>query len=222
MIHALALTLLLAAGAPADATLAPASADRGAVSAALEGVDARPQEPEWTDYLGVIVTAGVRWLWDQLPSMRGLFRFGPRAALSFAWAFIAIGFLAVVLIVAWYTAGRRSRPAVGDSAVPSPAPPPAPPPRDWLVELERRLEAGDVTGALEALWWIFARAVSREEVRAAWTSGELVARARRPDLMPLAVQLDRFRYGPRRPLPADVRRLAEQLAAPAAPAEARA
>ena len=103
---------------------------------------------------------------------------------------------------------RRGRPA-SDAAktAPSPAPPAFSGAAEWRRELDRRLDAGDVAGALQALWWFLARSVASGEVLPSWTSGELLARARRPELRPLAVQLDRFRYGPLDPAPSDVREL---------------
>jgi hypothetical protein len=77
----------------------------------------------------------------------------------------------------------------------------------WRAELERRLAAGHIAEALEALWWWLARSVAASQAEPAWTSRDLVARSRREDLRDLVRRLDAFTYGPRRPAVEDLRRL---------------
>ena len=193
----------------------PAEPDAVSLAAAVAGVERDAPKPEWSGYVPVLVGAAFERLWGALRPLRALFRLGAGAATTAAWAFVAAVALAV-LAVLWRVFARRSlapspdrarTPTVAAGAAPSGAPP------DWLAELDRRLEAGDVAGALEAWWWVFARRVAPGEARASWTSGELVARARRPELRPLAVQIDRFRYGPVRPAASDVRALARRVSA---------
>jgi hypothetical protein len=86
------------------------------------------------------------------------------------------------------------------------APPPERGRADWRQELDRRLASGDVAGALEALWWWFAREVASEHVDASWTSHELLARCGRRELAPLATALDRLLYGAERPDVSDLLR----------------
>jgi hypothetical protein len=74
----------------------------------------------------------------------------------------------------------------------------------WRQELERQLAAGDARAALRALWWWMARALAAADARPNWTSQELIRHAGRGDLLPAAVAVDRFAYGPRAPEPADV------------------
>jgi hypothetical protein len=81
----------------------------------------------------------------------------------------------------------------------------------WRRELETRLSRGDLAGALLALWWWFATGVSAGAVDPAWTNHDLVARAGRQDLAPLADALDTLLYSPRRPAIEDVRRFAARV-----------
>ena len=217
MTRAVILALLVAAST-AFAEGPPPKADRDALAAAVEGVERDPPTPSWAGYAGVLTAEAVRRMWDGLAPMRGLF--APRSIETLAWAFLALVLVAAGIVLAREHLRRRdgvpAPPAAGGTLAS-----PSVEAKDWLATLERRLAAGDVTGALEALWWVFARRVTLREVSASWTSSELVARARRLDLWPLAQQLDRFRYGPRRPTPADVRELATELAERTSPAEAR-
>jgi hypothetical protein len=210
-----------ASAEPPALSLSPGQADASALSAAVAGVERDAPRPEWSAYVPVVVGSAVEWLWERLRPLRALLRFGAGAATAAAWGFVALVALAVIAIL-WRVLVRRgpARGAAAAAAV-SAGPTPASAPRDWLLELERRLDAGDVAGALEALWWVFARRLAPGEVRASWTSGELIARARRPELRPLAVQIDRLRYGPARPEPPDVRALARRVSAGVGTAGAR-
>jgi hypothetical protein len=204
-----------AAGAP-SLVPPPAKADAAILSAVVRdsGVEREVPKPGWSEYVVVIMTAAFGWVWDQLRPLRSLLHLAPGVAVVAARAFVALVLLAVVWFVARLLVRPRrggARPGDAASAMPDPAPPSSAGPADWLRELERRLDAGDVAGALEALWWFLARSVSSGDVRPSWTSGELLARSRRHELRPFAVQLDRFRYGPRGPSPSDVRDLALRL-----------
>jgi hypothetical protein len=84
-------------------------------------------------------------------------------------------------------------------------------PAAWRAELERRLAAGRIAEALEALWWWLARSVAASQVEPDWTSRDLVTRAGREDLRDLARRLDAFTYGPRQPAVEDLRRLVGRL-----------
>ena len=71
----------------------------------------------------------------------------------------------------------------------------------WRAEVESRLGAGDVPGALEALWWWLARSLAADRVDPTWTSRELlrhapIERSQRRLLLPAVRQLDVFTYGP--------------------------
>lgn len=206
----------VAASEPTALTLPPAEADTAVLAAVVRdsGVEREVPKPGWSEYVPVILTAAFRWAWDRLRPLGSLFHVAPGAAAMMATAFVGLVLLILLGLAARLLVRRwRFRLTPGDPA--SPAAQPSPPPRadaaDWLRELDLRLEAGDVAGALEALWWFLARSVSMDEIQASWTSGELLARARRHELRPFAVQLDRLRYGPRDPAATDVRDLALRL-----------
>ncbi len=77
--------------------------------------------------------------------------------------------------------------------------------------MRRRLEAGDVSAAVEALWWWLASGLVADRAEPSWTSRELVARAGRQDLLADVRRLDRMMYGAARPSADDVSRLWSDL-----------
>lgn len=83
----------------------------------------------------------------------------------------------------------------------------------WRAEMERRLAAADLRGAVEAAWWWVAASVAGGPPDPAWTTRELVGRAGRRDLVPAVRDLDRLAYGPAAIRPDEVRRLARTLEA---------
>ena len=214
----------IAAAEQAPPLVTPARADAAALEEALAPVERERPKPDWAEYVPVLAAAFLSRLWDGIQPLRSLLSFGAATVTALAWAFVVIVALALLAALCgfapWRRKARASVTAAGPGAGSAPAAPAGP--REWSLELERRLAAGDLAGALEALWWIFAGAIGHGEVRASWTSGELVARAGREDLRPLALQLDRFRYGPRPPGVAEVRALAGRLSARVGGGEARA
>ncbi len=175
------------------------------------GVDQTVPPPSWSGYLYALARALVDALSDRVPRLRGLTTLpgllGPISTVALA---VLVAMIVIVLVRVAVTARRRRRAAraSGSSAVP-PRPLAPSVERDalaWRAEIDRRLAAGDLAGALEAVWWWFARRLSARAVDPAWTSGELLVRSGRRDLAPLANRLDRLLYGPVRPAPDDVRR----------------
>jgi hypothetical protein len=180
------------------------------------GVETAMPSPSWMDYSEAIAYA----LFDVVGAL-----LAPVGA-----AFVAYGWLAstitvalIVVVVAWLAllvwrlAEERRR---GSARSPEMTMEPGSPsgPRDaqaWRRELERRLDAGHVGPALEALWWWFAcSAAGTSEVERSCTSRELVRRAGRADLAGPAGDLDRWLYGPRAPAVSELRgllRRAEQV-----------
>lgn len=182
----------------------------------LRGVLARtqvvrtPSGPRLGGYFEALAAAFARWL----GRLFGATRLGDGAKLGVEIAALAIAaaaacFLAVSL---WRWIGARRRP--GTVAVPR---------LDWSTEgaaaadsldrvawrrrLEERLAAGDLAGALEALWWWFATALELGvAVDPSWTTRELLRRARRPGLSEAAAALDVLMYGPRAATRDDVAR----------------
>jgi hypothetical protein len=192
-----------------------APADLGLVQRLLEetGAERTHPPPGWAGYAEVLVKAFVDWLRGRLPGLEGLSKLPVRFGLLVAVvaAVLVAGLLyAVVRRTLRRKAGPRAASAA-EPAVPSASLLVEHDRKGWRREIDRRLAAGDVEGTLEALWWWFARSVSRDRVEASWTSHELLARCARPDLTPLARVLDRLLYGQQRPGPDDLRRFVGRL-----------
>lgn len=83
----------------------------------------------------------------------------------------------------------------------------------WRAELEALLAAGRVTEALAAAWWWLARALAGERADPSWTGRELLSHTGRRDLLPAVRRLEAFTYGGRRPAPAELSRLTDDLIA---------
>ena len=179
------------------------------------GVDQTAPTPGWSAYFETLSEALAAWLVSHFPRLQGLAslprRLGPAAA------FVGVALVVSVLFYVARMAVLRRRQSAA-------APPPAAPPlrasrvperdrRGWRHEIERRLAAGDVEGALEALWWWFARSVCPGRVDPSWTSRELLASSGRADLTPVAGALDRLLYGLSRPDADELRRFLGRLEA---------
>jgi hypothetical protein len=211
----------IASAALAVAPLVPPEqpADRPLLASVVResAVDTEVPKPGWGQYLAVVLAAAVGSIFDGLRPLGALFRLPSRAAVLVALGFVGVVLLALlVLAIRALATRRRAAPAAaGSREEGTPAQPPdaALTASYWRREAHRRLEAGDAVGALEALWWFFARALARGDARPSWTSGELLARARRQDLRPFAIELDRFRYGMESPAASEVRDLARRLEA---------
>jgi hypothetical protein len=182
------------------------------------GVDQTPPGPSWSGYMVALLEAFFEWLGRHLPSLRGL-RELPNV-LGPAFALAAIGLVALVLLAVIRAAVRPRRdvprPGLTSARRTAARAPVAERDRDgWQRELDRRLTAGDLRGALEALWWWFARALTTARVDPAWTSRELLAHTQRRELGGLALTLDRLLYGAPRPRAEDIdafrRRVEEAL-----------
>jgi hypothetical protein len=178
------------------------------------GVEQTPPAPGWSAYFETLAQAFAEWLVRHFPRLQGLAslprRLGPAAAV------VGMALVVTVLFTIARTVIRRRRTA----ALARPAAPPPSAPRvsergrrEWRHELERRLAAGDVEGALEAVWWWFARSVSAGRVDPSWTSRELLASSGRAELSPEAGILDRLLYGSDRPDADELRRFLVRLEA---------
>jgi hypothetical protein len=193
----------------------PAQADPAIVRRVLEetGVDQTVPSPGWSGYAEAVAEALFEWLRDRVPGVDAFAAFfkglGPTVAVV-----AAAGVLLLLLALARATLRRRRRavPTHPPAARPAPLTPGEPPDRTaWRAEMESRLARGDVAGALEALWWWFARSLSTGHVDPSWTSHELLARSGRRDLAPLTRALDRLLYASERPNVDDVRRFLGRL-----------
>jgi hypothetical protein len=174
------------------------------------GVERTPARPATAEYLQAWSDVLRRWLERFLGRHPGLWESVTWGLTVTAW--LLVGAAVVLLVLALARLLRRRRRAQERPAEEiAPSVPSARPNRDgWRRELERRLAAGDLDGALEALWWWFASSLVRE-IDPSWTSQQLLLAARRPDLGFAAVELDRALYGPRRPRADDVSALRARL-----------
>jgi hypothetical protein len=207
------LSLRMAPPVPPAALGPIAAADRAVLARVLASsrVDRVPAPPA-SSYFGELATSFTEAVVAAL--MRGARMFHlSRTAFLVLVSLVVLAMLGLA-IRALLPALRRMRLARPDA---TPASRPAPvPERDaaaWRAELEARLAAGETAAALLALWWWLARSLAGGRAEADWTSRELVAQARRPDLAPLARRLDSLTYGPGHPTVEDVRALAGRLEA---------
>ncbi len=83
----------------------------------------------------------------------------------------------------------------------------------WHQEIDKRLAANNIPGALEAVWWWAARSLIGARADPSWTSKELTRRARRPELTPALRCLDSMIYGSATPSALRVRNLLADLEA---------
>jgi hypothetical protein len=164
-----------------------------------------PPESSWTGELlrrlqqalvdGLL--AGARWLHVSPPVLW--------------WIVAALAVLAAAALLWLIVARLRRRPRAREAepGVAAAAPAPLLDAAGWRAELERRLAAGEIPEALEALWWWLARTLAGPRAEPDWTSRDLVARSRRDDsrqddLRDLVRRLDAFTYGPRPPAAEDL------------------
>ncbi|MEM9555496.1 MAG: hypothetical protein AAGC60_14665 [Acidobacteriota bacterium] len=112
------------------------------------------------------------------------------------WILGAFALLAVTLLTVKIWRARRTAPAV-DVEIERPSMAPERDASAWDATLRARLAAGDLHGALEALWWWLAGRLGAARADASWTARELVTRSGRRDLLPWVQRFDRLAYGTR-------------------------
>jgi hypothetical protein len=178
-------------------------------------VDQTVATPSWSGYAEALAEAAFAWLRARIPAVDALASLarGVAPAVALVAAILAAGLLYALA----RSVLRRRR---GLAPVPAAAAHPSPTVREvergrsgWRMEMDRRLAEGDVTGALEALWWWFAHSLCTAGVDRSWTSQEVLARCGRLDLASPARALDRFIYGSGRPSAEEVRRFFVRLEA---------
>jgi hypothetical protein len=177
------------------------------------GVDQTVATPGWSGYAEAVAQAAFAWLHARFPAAETLSSLArgmaPGVALAAGIAAVGLLYLLVRSVL------RRRRGRARAPATPEPRPAVVDEIQrgrsGWRMEMDRRLAAGDVAGALEALWWWFAHSVCPAAVDRSWTSQELLARSGRRDLAAPARALDRLIYGSGRPTADEVRRFLGQL-----------
>jgi hypothetical protein len=193
------------------------AADRALLERILrEGaVDTRIDPPAWQEWLRDVLVTFLERVANAFG--RRLPALPPGVAAALGWTIVALLVAAVALIVVRSVSGRAASRRAAAAPSLTPVAPQLPVPNvDWRSEAARRLAAGQAQAALEAAWWWFATAISGGPVDPAWTTREVLLRARRADLMPLGQRLDVWMYGGRRPGVADVALLLETIEAAAA------
>ena len=173
------------------------------------GVDQTVAAPSWAEYAAALLEALFEWARSHVPDVGFLKGLSNLVGPGLVVAVIVVVAIVLLTVARALRSARRQRRGSGPAAVRTVPAAPAPAENDregWRRELDRRLAAGDFAGALEALWWWFARGLTTARVDPAWTSGELLAHLRRPDLGHLALTLDRLLYGPARPHAEDIAR----------------
>jgi len=172
------------------------------------GVDQTAVAPSWGAYAGALLEALFEWIRARTPHLGFLEGLSNLVGPGLVLAVILLVVVVLLLVARAMLDARRRRQGVPVAVrtIAAPAPVPDRDREGWRREIDRRLAAGDFAGALEALWWWFARALTAARVDPAWTSRELLTHARRPELGGLALSLDRLLYGPVRPRAEDVAR----------------
>lgn len=197
-----------AARAAAAANLAWREADSELLRRVLAETRAAssPERPALTGYLGL-------WLHELFKAIGRAFSMAlPAGAAEVAQLVALLVLAAAAALLAVSVVRRVRRRAPRGAAVPrlawteqEDAAPVSAGRAEWRRRIDERLARGDVAGALEALWWWLARSVAPDgAVDASWTTRELLARARRADLMPQAAALDVLMYGSLAPTAAGV------------------
>jgi hypothetical protein len=194
--------LLAAALGPKAA--APAFAFHSADAKLLDRVLAetevvrQPPSPSLTGYVGAWNEAIAHWIVEFFNARPGVAR-----SIVFAVEIAGIAIVVVAVVMLAVILSRRLRPRrapveptpPGWSRVPAAAAA-GRDPSFWKSEIEARLARGDVAGALEALWWwLAASLLPGKRVDTSWTTRELFAQARRPELFSMLATLDVLMYG---------------------------
>jgi hypothetical protein len=182
-----------------------------------DGIESVRPRPRLGHYLADLASAFFRWL-------RGLLEFlAPGVGSLAAWV-VRLGWLIVVIVLgvillisalmALQRALQRRRRAAPEARAGLPTEdirPDVGTRPDWEARLAGHLRRGDVSAALEALWWWLACRLIATEVDPTWTSRELMLEAERPDLLPRVRVLDRMMYGAEPPAAEDVNRFWGEL-----------
>ncbi len=208
----------LAALATALPAAAPGNAHRELLArlARETGAVTTPPAPSFQEYVGTVIRHAAEALLHRLrPSgmtLDAAFELLSTVAEVLAWVLIgaAVALLVRRLVLAWL----QRRPAAsedGDAGLETTSQPRLGM-EAWRERFRAAMEAGDLDGAMQALWmWVGLR-LAGAALDPAWTSSELLRHSGRQDLRPLFARLDTWRYGPRAPEAGPLERLAAELA----------
>jgi hypothetical protein len=190
-----------------------ADADAAALREALAAAGpSKLPDAGWGDYLAdlgtflrdlIFETAGRAMPFDGWLAAEQLALYGALA--------LAIAAAAFVLVVALRQRARRRRIATPVEAAPAAAARAGGDAEWWAAEAARRLAAGQLRGALEALWWWAARRLDPPGLDPAWTTAELLRASGRPALREPLRRLERLQWGDGEPRRDDVEGVAGRL-----------
>lgn len=204
-----------AAEPAAEASATVVAADRQLLDDIFErqGMTATRSKPGFGAYLQDVGSAVGRtvasWLSVRLGGLSG--------TTSQLIGYIAYALLAILAVFVLILIGRAlwryyGRPRSGDEELRDlrPAAQSAADGVAWDSVLQEAVQAGDVSRAIEALWWWLAETLGCH-ADGSWTSRELVQRAGRRDLLPQVRRLDRLLFSPQVPAMGDVEGLWHDL-----------
>lgn len=211
---AAALVLVASLAGAAEPPIAPGHGDAALVAQLQrEGrVDTAVPQPGLRDWAAALMRGLGRWVWSLVPGVPWL-RSG-RVWQGIGYAALALAALAAAWLawqglVRWMSrSGVRPEPDVSSTSERAATPRGA---ATWRAVVEEELAAGRARAALGALWWWVAESLLGGRVEPSWTSRQLVAEARRPDLRPALGALDGMLYGPDEVGTDQVSRLARDL-----------
>lgn len=213
----LAAAMVLVAGlaGAAEPVVVPGRGDAALVAQLQrEGrVDTSVPQPGIRDWAAALARGLGRWVWSLVPG-------APWLRSERLWQGVGHATLALAALAASWLAWQGLRRLLS-----SPRSRPDPDVRStpvmtaarrgaavWRAVLDEELAAGRSRAALGALWWWVAESLLGGRVEPSWTSRQLAAEARRPDLRPALGALDGLLYGPDEAAAEHVRALARELA----------
>lgn len=212
--HIFSLICLLPVSALADVT----PADHAALEqiAQQQHVIIRPPAPSFQLYFGERLQQLSQWLSSILTSI--LNRFSTFAASFPLFALILAGgvLLLGLILIFYFLASQLHRKHQPTTRAPGSnlEEHNIPTPRDadsWKASFARALASGEISFAMESLWYWIASLLVGEIPDPSWTSPEMLQACARGDLLTLFQRLDRWRYGPEAPVVSSLQELAADM-----------
>ncbi|MEZ5332194.1 MAG: hypothetical protein R2991_09125 [Thermoanaerobaculia bacterium] len=170
-------------------------------------VEREAPEPGLRAYAAYLVGSAVEALVDRIVLAGST----PWTVVGWALVIAAVG--AALWVGGRALLGRTKTAKPAGPAAPDPVAPAAAPrsAAAWRELVGARLDAGDLPGALEALWWWAAGVAAGGPVDPSWTSRELLAACRHPGLRRPLAELDRLTYSERSSTRAEIESLSRTL-----------
>lgn len=214
-VFAAVLALVAGLAGSAEPQIVPGHGDAALVAQLQRAgrVDTAVPQPGIRDWAAALARGLGRWVWSLVPG-------APWLRSERLWQGVGYATLALAALAAsWLAWQGLRRLAAGPESRPDPdvrSTPVTTAARRgaavWRAVLEVELAAGRPRAALGALWWWVAESLLGGRVEPSWTSRQLAAEARRPDLRPALGALDGMLYGPAEAGAEQVGALARELA----------